>query len=144
MPFGDKVLGSVKLGIKIYPCKYIIDVLMKKENTFWTLLQAGLWQKVLPALDAPLSKEEWQGIFDLAVKQSLDGIIYDGMMMLPEEQRPDRILQLKWYGRVKGISMLPFIVGDRDSVKLIKPLGLFFRHCIGKNNIRAFCPSSNY
>ena len=73
---------------------------MKKENTFWTLLQAGLWQKVLPALDAPLSKEEWQGIFDLAVKQSLDGIIYDGMMMLPEEQRPDRILQLKWYGRV--------------------------------------------
>ena len=73
---------------------------MKKENTFWTLLQAGLWQKDLPVLDVPLSKEEWQGIFDLAVKQSLDGIIYDGMMMLPEEQRPDRILQLKWYGRV--------------------------------------------
>ena len=81
---------------------------MKKENTFWTLLQAGLWQKVLPALDAPLSKEEWQGIFDLAVKQSLDGIIYDGMMMLPEEQRPDRI---------------SYFLQDRFSwIEIIKPL----------------------
>lgn len=83
---------------------------MMAQDIFLGLLKAGLWQKALPALDAPLSKEEWRGVFDLAVKQSLDGIIYDGMMMLPEEQRPDRILQLKWHGRVNKTEQMHHIL----------------------------------
>ena len=76
---------------------------MNLDQVFWTLLQAGLWQKALPCLDTLLSDEKWQELYAMALRQSVEGIVFDGMMSLPEEQRPNKSLLLLWYGRVKII-----------------------------------------
>jgi len=70
------------------------------NQAFWSLLQAGLWQKALPCIDVPLSSIQWDELHRFAKKQTLEGIIFDGMIHLPEEQQPDELLRLKWYGRV--------------------------------------------
>ena len=41
--------------------------------------------------------EEWEVAYDLAQRQTLTGIAFCGVQRLPEEQRPPRMLLMKWY-----------------------------------------------
>ena len=43
------------------------------------------------------SREQWDGLFNIAGKQTLQGIAYAGIERLPQEQRPYKELLLKWY-----------------------------------------------
>ena len=73
---------------------------MKEEKIFWELLRAGLWNKAPLPLATPLTEQQWEEIYQLAKIQTVEGLVYDGMMQLPMEQQPSEMFRLKWYGRV--------------------------------------------
>lgn len=49
------------------------------------------------------SPEEWQAIFNAAVKQALAGVCFAGVERLPIEQRPPKRLLLQWLGLAENI-----------------------------------------
>ena len=65
-------------------------------KSFFTLLKAGLWNREPECEFFPLSQEKWERIYILASKQTVEGIVYDGIMRLPEHYFPPRDVLLKW------------------------------------------------
>jgi len=99
----------------------------KGINAFMILLRAGLWNSQ-PAHNGvfPLSDAEWGKVFNLAVMQTVDGLVYDGILKLPKELLPPLELQFKWTVRVDQIER----VNKRKSGVLEKLLMLFQEHAI--------------
>ena len=73
------------------------------HKTFFTLLQAGLWSRNPESACFPLSPEMWEQIYKMAHKQTVEGIVFDGIMQLPEHHFPPRDLLLKWVVEVNSI-----------------------------------------
>lgn len=69
-----------------------------------TLLKAGLWGKRSEELEGfPLSAERWKEVFELARRQTVTGIVYQGITMLPEEMMPPQPLLIRWVAEVDRI-----------------------------------------
>lgn len=62
---------------------------------FFALIRCGIGKE--DRLPATPSKEQWDELFDIACKQTLQGIAYAGIEKLPKEQRPNSELLIKWY-----------------------------------------------
>lgn len=62
---------------------------------FFALIRCGIGKD--DRLPATPSKEQWDDLFDIACKQTLQGIAYAGIEKLPKEQRPNSELLIKWY-----------------------------------------------
>ena len=72
-------------------------------TSFFALLRAGLWNRE-PECDCfPLQPEVWKRVYMLACKQTVEGIVYDGMMRLPDHYYPPKDLLLNWVVRVDSI-----------------------------------------
>lgn len=67
------------------------------QKAFMLLLRQGLWdrQEDCSAL-FPLDEKEWNEIHSMARKQTVQGIIYDGIRLLPTEAVPPRKVLLGW------------------------------------------------
>ena len=67
------------------------------QKAFMLVLRQGLWdrQEVCSAL-FPLDEKEWNEIHSMARKQTVQGIIYDGIRLLPTEAVPPRKVLLGW------------------------------------------------
>lgn len=80
---------------------------MEKESTltslFFELLKAGLWDEPINPSAFPLAAEQWQALFQLAKKQALLGVIFDGVVKLPKEHHPPTRLKLEWIAIVQKI-----------------------------------------
>lgn len=76
---------------------------MTTEQAFWTLLRAGLWQQAPQGFDAPPSKERWETLMQMAKEQTLQGVLYDGMCLLPTDMQPEQALRMKWFWGVNKI-----------------------------------------
>lgn len=63
-------------------------------DDFFLILQAAVGRQV--RLSHPLSEEEWHDMFDLAKKQALLGVAFEGVKKLPQEQWPKGDIVLKW------------------------------------------------
>lgn len=61
---------------------------------FFLILQAAIGKSV--RLSHSLSDDEWQEMFELAQKQALHGIAFEGVKKLPQEQWPKGGMVLKW------------------------------------------------
>ena len=61
---------------------------------FFLILQAAIGKPV--RLSHSLSDDEWQEMFELAQKQALLGIAFEGVKKLPQEQWPKGGMVLKW------------------------------------------------
>lgn len=61
---------------------------------FFLILQAAIGKPV--RLSHSLSDDEWQEMFELAQKQALLGIAFEGVIKLPQEQWPKGDMVLKW------------------------------------------------
>lgn len=68
---------------------------MKLSVLFFELIKVSL-KKKQQFLSVP-SEEEWQELFTYARKQALIGVLFTGIQLLPESQRPHRELLIKWY-----------------------------------------------
>lgn len=64
-------------------------------------------------LPRSLNDREWEGIYDAAQKQSLLGILYPIIEILPKEQRPPLELMMTWVGMVEKIKARNNIVNKR-------------------------------
>lgn len=65
------------------------------QQQFFALLRAGLWGT---APDASLfgGQTDWRQLYDVAKKQSVSGIVFDGIGLLPAEVRPPKAMHLQW------------------------------------------------
>lgn len=69
----------------------------KEQMQFLELLKSALWGR---AADAGCIGEDvdWKALYGLAKKQASLGMVYEGLLSLPEEKRPNRLALLKWGG----------------------------------------------
>ena len=67
------------------------------------LLQIALGNRV--KLSRVPTKEEWMAIYQESEKQSILGVMRDGLERIPEEQRPSQDILLQWIGCVQMIEL---------------------------------------
>lgn len=76
----------------------MVDNIRIKYGLFF-LLRQGLWG-INNIEDAkkyfPMSAEEWQNIYIHSCRQAVQGMVYDGILLLPESFFPPRSLFLQW------------------------------------------------
>ncbi|MDR0795873.1 MAG: nucleotidyltransferase family protein [Tannerella sp.] len=70
-----------------------MDTLYK---SFFALLRSGLWNREPESECFPLSPEMWEKVYILARKQTVEGIVYDGILRLPDAHLPPKDLILRW------------------------------------------------
>lgn len=70
---------------------------------FFSLLHSGLWGKEPNTDYFPLSSQEWMQLYQISLKQTLVGIIYDGVEQLPIHLHPPRVVLLRWVAAVAHI-----------------------------------------
>jgi hypothetical protein len=98
-------------------------------QSFFALLRAGLWNRP-PQCDCfPLSPDAWKQVYMLARKQTVEGIIYDGIAQLPNHHFPPRDLLLKWVVAIDAI--------EERNKRMNKVIGELYE-LFTKNNITAF------
>ena len=69
------------------------------KNALFFLLRQGLWGvsgKENAEHYFPLSPEEWQALYIHSRRQAVQGIVYDGMLLLPRSLYPPHALILRW------------------------------------------------
>lgn len=73
-------------------------------DALFTLLKAGLWGLKIDNLGHfPLSTIEWGQLFEEARKQTITGIVYRGITMLPDKFIPPIAILTKWVAEVDRI-----------------------------------------
>lgn len=78
------------------------------------LLRAGLWQE--PQWDEgifPLEEAEWQSLYVLAGKQAVQGVVWDGIRLLPPAWAPPLDCLAKWLLTVQRIAERYACIGRR-------------------------------
>ena len=76
----------------------------KVRTAFFVLLKAGLWGTVSGDDCAlRLTGEEWKELYRLAGKQTVTGIVFDGMTVMPEACLPPLPLLMKWTAEVDRV-----------------------------------------
>lgn len=83
---------------------------MEESNVIkalFSLLRSGLWNKAIDDLDCfPLTNSEWDYLYKIAIAQTVDSLIYDGIQFLPFDLFPPRHLMLNWIVRVDSIESI--------------------------------------
>ena len=67
---------------------------MEVTGIFFELLQVAVGTR--RRLSSVPTAEEWQAVFDMAVRQALIGVCADGIDALDNEQRPPRTVAMRW------------------------------------------------
>ncbi|MDR0938977.1 MAG: nucleotidyltransferase family protein [Mediterranea sp.] len=99
------------------------------REVFLELMRAGLWGST-PALDGfPLTDDEWVGIHTQARRQTVDGIVYDGVLRLPDELLPPTPLLMRWTAEIDGL--------ERVNKRMNKDIAALFRWIKG-NDLNAW------
>lgn len=93
-------------------------------EAFFILLRAGLWGKEIDFHSFPLTDEEWKGVFATARQQTVTGLVYQGVCLLPDEFLPSQDILLKWVVAVDGIEKLNLSMNKT----LCELYGLFIRN----------------
>ena len=79
-------------------------MLKSLSNQFLTLLKAGLWGSRIDDLSLfKLSTEEWEYIYEFSKAQTVDGIVFDGVLGLPEVCLPPKPILYRWAARIDAI-----------------------------------------
>lgn len=73
------------------------------RKAFFALLRAGLWGESPEHSCFPLCPKEWSLLYIQACRQTVEGVIYDGLLLLEEEYLPPRILLIKWTARIDAM-----------------------------------------
>jgi len=77
----------------------------KVAKAFFTLLRSGLWNKPIDSEDIfPLSDSEWAEVFEISTRQTVVGIVFDGIQNLPSEKCPPKEIHIKWLLTTEKIS----------------------------------------
>ena len=73
---------------------------MDWTNTYsalFPLLRSGLWKHPFPEMAVvPLTDEQWENVYEESVRQTVTGVIFEGLKCMPDEYLPDENLLAKW------------------------------------------------
>lgn len=73
-------------------------------NAFFCLLEAGLWEKAPSALTYfPLTTQQWNEVYAMACQQTVRGLVYRGISMLPEHFLPSELQLMQWVAAIENI-----------------------------------------
>lgn len=72
-------------------------------KSFFSLLKSGLWNTKPDLRDFPLTDDEWERLYSWARIQTVEAIVYDGMMQLPDCLFPPKLLLMRWTVQVDYI-----------------------------------------
>lgn len=76
---------------------------MKTEELFFELLRISVGAHD-PSLGVVPTDEEWAAVYEMSKRQTVTGVCFGGVCMLPEEQRPPRKLLRQWALKADKIS----------------------------------------
>lgn len=103
---------------------------MEVMGIFFELLQVAVGTR--RRLSSVPTAEEWQAVFDMAVRQALIGVCADGIDALDNEQRPPRTVAMRWAMTVVQIEK----ISRRQNMQAVNVQCRFakegFRSCIFK------------
>lgn len=103
---------------------------MEVTGIFFELLQVAVGTR--RRLSSVPTAEEWQAVFDMAVRQALIGVCADGIDALDNEQRPPRTVAMRWAMTVVQIEKM----SRRQNMQAVDVQRRFakegFRSCIFK------------
>ena len=87
-----------------------------------------------------LSDEEWQTIYEMAMKQSLLGIVYAGISRLPVELLPPKMIKLSCFALAEKIAQRNTILDQVAVAVSTKFLNVGYDNCIlkGQGNARMY------
>lgn len=68
---------------------------------FFELLQVSVGNRNV--LSRVPSEKDWQAIYNMALKQTVAGVMFSGVERLPKEQRPPKDMVIKWFSLVNRI-----------------------------------------
>lgn len=72
-------------------------------SPFMELLRGGLWNRIPDNTLFPLSYEQWIKLRKIGAQQTVTAILYDGMLLLPEEYHPPLDILMGWATEVEII-----------------------------------------
>lgn len=75
----------------------------KIRKAFFILLRAGLWGEQSDYDCFPLDEREWNLLYRHARKQTVEGLLYDGILLLPDNYFPPRTLLIKWIAEIDAL-----------------------------------------
>ena len=75
---------------------------MNTREQFFALLRGGLWGEAANPPDFPAGTD-WEAIFRLAQQQTVEAVVYDGLLMLPADLYPEPPLLRQWCARMARI-----------------------------------------
>lgn len=79
----------------------------KLHAALLTLLRSGLWEKDIDNLSCfPLSDEEWKAVFRIACRQTVTGLVYQGLQYLPDGMLPPEPVLIRWTAEVDAIERM--------------------------------------
>lgn len=76
----------------------------KIRDAFLLLLKQGLWGKrIEPISGFNFNKQEWSLIYQISLSQTVEGIVYEGILLLPNELYPPYEILLRWTAKIDSI-----------------------------------------
>lgn len=77
---------------------------MRVLSAFLTLLRAGLWEREVDDLSLfPLTPDEWGDVRTMSHRQTVDGIVCQGLCRLPDQLLPPESQLLRWVAGTDAI-----------------------------------------
>ena len=73
----------------------------KTTKAFFQLLRIAIGNE--NAFSYYLNDDEWNWIWDMAHRQALTGVVFDGICLLPQKQRPPQAIILKGVAAIQNI-----------------------------------------
>lgn len=74
------------------------------QQAFYLLLQSGLWEQNLNMLTPfPLSEQEWMNVYIESRRQTLQGLLYQGVLHLPESMLPPQSVIFRWLADITSL-----------------------------------------
>lgn len=72
---------------------------------FFCVLRLGLWEQAQERVEDffPISDLHWEKLYQLAMKHTVEGVLFDGLQKLPTAYLPTKALLLRWTVRVDAI-----------------------------------------
>ena len=120
--------------------------ILKMEKVFFELLRLAIEEGqrstdnrqrtsdngVRTTLLTPLSVDQWREVYQMAVKQTLVGVMFPALERLPEGMRPPKELLLQWYMMKERIVKMNRLLNQRavETERFFKQEG--FKTCILK------------